>query len=110
MNVLKWCLNRPHQAKHFNELSNFAGLNPSSECYKPLREIEIQKSENIVSTVISVLENEYLNPFSIQLDQDKLYNLSSGSYKKKMLTNYLIYTKAGNYWQKNLQMREYSQI
>ena len=81
MNVLKWCLNRPHQAKHFNELLQFTGLNTSTECYKPLREAEIRKSENSVADVIHVLENEYLSPFSVHLDSNNLYNLSSGSNK-----------------------------
>lgn len=30
-NVLKWCLNRPHQAKNLNELLQLAGLRSTTE-------------------------------------------------------------------------------
>ena len=80
--VLKWCLNRPSQAKLFQELQNFAGLDSSTECYKPLRSNEISKSEKHVSSLLDVLENEYLNPFSVSIDENELYNLSSGLKKE----------------------------
>ena len=50
--------------------------------YKPFRSIEIQRSEVIVSKIITVLEEEYLNPFSGRLDEDKLYNLSSSKQRE----------------------------
>ena len=75
--VPKWCLNRPYQAKYFKELTNYAGIDSSTLCYKPLRTSEIEKSELNVSNIIDVLENEYINPFSFNLDIGHLYNLSS---------------------------------
>ena len=80
--VLKWCLNRPSQAKLFQELQNFAGLDSSTECYKPLRSSEISKSEKHVSSLVDVLENEYLTPFSASIDENELYNLRSGTRKE----------------------------
>ena len=35
-NVLKWCLNRPQQAKHMTDLTELAGLTGGTEVYKPL--------------------------------------------------------------------------
>jgi len=95
MNVLKWCLNRPQQAKNFNDLIFFAGLNQKSNIYKPLRDSEIKKSEKIVSDIINVMENEYLNPFSPLLEEDKLYNLSSGCCKEEGVDELLNIYEAG---------------
>ena len=81
-NVLKWCLNRPHQAKNLDELLQLSGLRSVTECYKPLRQNDINKSESNVKKVINVLENEYLNPFGLNLDSNTLYNLSSGCGKE----------------------------
>ena len=94
--VLKWCLNRPYQAKNFNELTNFAGLQYSTECYKPLRSSEIQKSEKHVSKIINVLEDEYLNPFGLDLDPTELYNLSSGVPKEDGVKELLEINQTGN--------------
>ena len=59
-------------------LTEMAGLTNDSGIYKPLRDTEIRRSELLVSKVIDVLENDYLNPFSINLDCEELFNLSSG--------------------------------
>ena len=75
-------MNRPFQAKHFQELKTFAGVDSSSECYKLLRPCEISKFEINVANVVEVLEDEYLNPYSVSLDQNELYNLSSGMPKE----------------------------
>ena len=76
--VLKWCLNRPNQAENTNALKQLSGLNSSTDSYKPLRPSRILKSEKQVSDVLHVLEEEYLNPFDLEIDQTHLYNLSSG--------------------------------
>ena len=93
--MLKWCLNRPHQAKNFDSLLCFVDLNKTSEVYKPLRESEIKKSEHIVSSIINVLETECLNPFSPLLDEDKLYNISSGVYKEEGVDELLAVYEVG---------------
>ena len=54
-----------------------AGLSKTHD-YKPLRPKEIKKSETHVSQVINVLENDYWNPFSVFLEDEEVYNLSSG--------------------------------
>ena len=87
--MLKWCLNQPHQAKHVNELMNFTGLLSSQDSYKPLRNSEIIKSEENLANVIHVLNNEYLNPFDVALDKDKLFNLSSWVAKEDDLEKLL---------------------
>ena len=87
--MLKWCLNQPHQAKHFNELMNFTGLLSSQDSYKPLRNSEIIKSEENLANVMHVLNNEYLNPFDVALDKDKLFNLSSWVAKEDDLEKLL---------------------
>ena len=61
---------------------NFTGLLSSQVSYKRLRNSEILKSEENVANVIHVLNNEYLNPFDVTLDKDKLFNLSSGVVKE----------------------------
>ena len=40
MNALKWCLNRPKQAKVMYELLEFAGMRDQPSHYKPLRDIQ----------------------------------------------------------------------
>ena len=69
--VLKWCLNRPYQAKHYRELLNLTGLDPSNDPYKPLHTAEIASSEQNFRNVISDLEAEYLNPFDVGLDKNE---------------------------------------
>ena len=44
----------------------------------PLREKQIRRSEDLVTKIITVLETDYLNPFNINMDCEKLLNLSSG--------------------------------
>ena len=89
MNVLKWCMNRPQQAKNLNELLQMAGIRKTTECYKSLRLSEVKKSEENVLKVMDVLENEYLNPFSVFIDSETLVNLSSGSIKENDVDNLL---------------------
>ena len=79
----------PIQAKLFQKLRNFAGLDSSTECYKPLRSREISKSEKHVSSLVDVLKNEYRNPFSASIDENELYNLSSGIRKENGLEEIL---------------------
>ena len=66
------------------------------ECYKPLRSSELQKSEKHISKVINVLEDEYLNPFGLDLDPTELYNLSSGVPKEDAVKELLEINQSGN--------------
>ena len=54
-----------------------AGLSRKQE-YKPLRQKEVKKSEVHVTNIINVLENDYWSPFSVFLEEEEVYNLSSG--------------------------------
>ena len=65
--VLKWCLNRSEQAQNTKSLFDACGLNITSELYKPCRPSQILFSESLVTNVIHVLNNEYVNPFDIWL-------------------------------------------
>ena len=61
-----------------------------------MRSSEIQKSEKHVSKVINVLEDEYLNPFGLDLDPTELYNLSSGVPKEDGVKELLEINQSGN--------------
>ena len=76
--VTKWCLNRPEQAKNTNALKQMAYVTSSADIYKALRPSQIIKSEDKVSRLVQILENDYINPFSVTLEATKLFNLSSG--------------------------------
>lgn len=45
---------------------------------KCLREREMVKSEDRVRRIITVLKDDFLDPFSDAIDQRKLFNLTSG--------------------------------
>ena len=77
--VLKWTLNRSEQVRNTTELLSLAGMKSSFDMYKLLRPSQILRSEEMVKNVVSVLNNEYINPFGSDLDKDQLFNLSSGA-------------------------------
>ena len=56
-----------------------AGVTSSVDIYKALRSSQIITSEGKVSQPVQILENDYINPFSINLKATKLFNLSSGA-------------------------------
>ena len=66
--VTKCTMRRADQARKFNSLLQV--------CTWPW---QILKSESRKSNVVTVLENEFVNPFDIALDRAMLINLSSGS-------------------------------
>ena len=55
------------------------GVTSSVDIYKALRSSQIITSEGKVSQPVQILENDYINPFSITLKATKLFNLSSGA-------------------------------
>ena len=76
----KWVLTRPFQAEYVDALLNQAGLNNAqNKPRKCLRSSAIIKSENNVKSIVNVLKNDFIDPFSADLDHDKLYNLASGN-------------------------------
>ena len=76
--VLKWTLNRPKQARNTAVLLSMAGMQSTSDIYKPLRPSQILKSEVMVTNVVNVLSSECINPFDSGLDKDYLVSRSSG--------------------------------
>ena len=76
--ILKWTLNRSEEAKTVNELAKMANMKSCDEDRKSLRPSQILKTESMVTRIINVLKEEYINPFGTELDKTELYHLSSG--------------------------------
>ena len=93
MNVLKWCLNRPKQAKVMQELFEFAGMRDKPSHYKPLRDIQIKRSEKCVGEVIEILEEGFLNPFGVDVEHDKVYITSAQDSNIKVVQMILLETE-----------------
>ena len=74
--VLKRTVNKAAQAVNTKVLYEICGIGTESEMYKPCRPSQILHSEERVSKVINVLNDEYINPFSSNIDKSKLLNLS----------------------------------
>ena len=76
--VLKWTLNRSEQANNTAELLHMANIQTPGDIYKSLRPSQILKSESFCTRIVTVLKEEYINPFDSDLEKNLLYNLSSG--------------------------------
>ena len=76
--VLKWTLNGSEQANKTKQLLGMCGLNASSQHCKPQPPLQILQSEDLVSQIVTVLQNEYINPFDISINKSNLLNLNSG--------------------------------
>ena len=89
--MLKWWLNRADQSRNVELKKETAGATTKNVVYKSLRPSQILGSEKMVTCVIEVL-SEYLNPFSVSLDEN-LYNLSSGVPVEDELANEILCTE-----------------
>ena len=69
-----------------------AAIYCSSEKYKPLRPSQILISERHIAEVIRVLEEEHINPFSVLVAEDCLFNLNSGIPVNDQLANEILNT------------------
>ena len=58
--------------------------------YKALRPSQIIKWEGKVSRLVQILENDYINPFSVTLKATILFNLSSGVTVEADLTDKIL--------------------
>ena len=76
--ILKWTLNRSAQAENTAALYRLADVKNSDEEYKANRPSSILASERRVDRIIEVLSCEYVNPLDPVLENECLYNLSSG--------------------------------
>ena len=61
-----------------NALKQMASVASSADIFKALRLSQIIKSEDKVSQLVQILENDYINPFCVTLEATKLFNLNSG--------------------------------
>ena len=77
----KWVLSRPGQAEYVAALKQVTGMDKSSQnLRKCLRSAETNKYKIYVQTVKDILIEEFINPFSNEMDKTKLYNITSGTY------------------------------
>ena len=75
----KWVLSRPGQADFVNAVKEQTGLCGSTDNpRKCLQPGQVKKHEKAVQNILGVLKNDFLSPFSSQLDPEKLYNIASG--------------------------------
>ena len=65
------------QALVMRKFFKLSGISQKMDC-KALRPKEIKMSEKHVSKLSDVLEHDYLNPFSVYLECEDVYNLRSG--------------------------------
>ena len=76
--ILKWRLNRSDVATNTRALKELAGTSKEETIYKQLRPAQILLSESLVAKVMDVLQSEYVHPFDPDIDNTKLFHLSSG--------------------------------
>ena len=75
----KWVLTRPFHAKYVDALLTYANLNrQENDAGKCLRESQIKESEENALHIVNVMKTDFINPFSTDLDPNKLCNLASG--------------------------------
>ena len=74
----KWVLSRPFQAKFVEALLEMIGKNEAGSHTKALRKSEIEKSELRIKKMSDILTNTFINPFSLDLEESKLFNIASG--------------------------------
>ena len=76
----RWVMSRPGQAEFLMSLKEKLGHGGSSSLRKCVRSSEMSKHESCVMKVTELLQNQFINPFSDDLDKSKLFNLASGSF------------------------------
>ena len=92
----KWVLNRPFQAKMVDDLRSLAELeNMAVNPRKCLREREIKKSEEKVGKIVSIMKEDFINPFADNIDRDRLYNLACGRPLSEEIAEELLSVERG---------------
>ena len=77
----KWVLSRPGQAEYVAVLKEVTGMEKCSQNPRNyLRSSEIKIYEMYVQRVKDIFMEEFINPFSNEMDKTKLYNITSGTY------------------------------
>ena len=75
---------------------SLTGLSESETIYKHLRPLQILKSEESINNLQDFIKNEDVNSFGIDIDTNKLINLSScESVDDEITTNILDSVKTG---------------
>ena len=75
----KWVLSRPGQADYVSAVKELTGLCGSMENpRKCLQKGQITKHEKAVQNIIKVFKEDFVNPFSEDLNRDELFNVASG--------------------------------
>ena len=89
--VAKWVMNRPYQAKFVESLFEMTGIAPTmSNLRKCLRPSEVLKSNRMVENMITTLNAHFINPFSLDLNRNELYNLVSGYPVQEIVSSCLL--------------------
>ena len=91
----KWTLKRSTQAESTATVYRLADVKSSNDDYKSSRLSRILSSERHVQRLLDVLPEEYVNPLDSSLDNDCLYNLSSGIAIDTELTDRILMTQKG---------------
>ena len=79
--VLKWCFSCSEQTKNTKALKHLCGISTNVDQYKPcIRNFQILKSNKLLDKIVTVLSEDYTNPFELNINQTKSVNLSSGSH------------------------------
>ena len=78
--VQKWAMHRSDAADTRKDLREMTDLSDSNTIYKSLRPTQVLNSEFKVTKVVDVIENLYINPFGLDVDKEKLVNISSGTF------------------------------
>ena len=74
----KWVLSRPFQAKFVEALLDMIDKGDQGSHSKCLRKSEITRSEQRIVQMNDILTNTFINPFTTELDDEKLFNIASG--------------------------------
>lgn len=74
----KWVLSRPYATECVNGLLDIADLASGEDVRTCLRPSQKAQSERRVQRVVSVIEDDFINPFASDIDPEQLFNIVSG--------------------------------
>ena len=76
--VLKWCLNREEEANNSKAINEMCGIARDPGLYKPLRPSQILQSNERVVSALKIFNEDFINPFGLEVNRDELVNIGSG--------------------------------
>ena len=87
----KWALSSPGQAEYVAALKEVTGMDKCSQTQrKCLWSSEIKKCEMYVQRVKNIVTEEFINPFSKEMNKKKLYNITSWTYASNDISECLL--------------------